>query len=207
MAVLAAAAAIGAAAANARPAATPTLSVSARSVAFGTTLELQGTVPGAGAGAEVQILSRACGFSGPIPVGVAKTTAGGKYTYAVQPMLNSVFSAQVGDASSQAVPVHISPTVQLRRIDARRFGVDVSAGNGSWFTKQVLLQRLDTRSKRWKKLAAGTLKANSDPGALVSVSSATITARVTRGTELRATLPQATVGACYLAATSPPLTG
>ena len=170
-------------------------------------MKLQGSVPGAGAGVAVQILTKACGFTGPIPVGSTKTTAGGKYEYALQPMLNSALSAQVGQTASRPIPIHVSPTVQLRRVGASRFGVDVSAGNGAWFTKPVLLQRLDPGSKRWRKIASAPLEASSDPGALTSTSSATIKAKVKKGTQLRAFVPQSTVGPCYLPATSPAITG
>jgi hypothetical protein len=182
------------------------LTVSAGTVGFGSDITLRGSVPGAAAGQEVQILAQPCGFTAPVPAGTVKTTAAGTFSYSSQPMLGATYFAKVGDATSRPATVRIRPAVQLRRVSAGTFGVDVSAGNGSWFTKAVLLQRLDTRSKAWKTVASGTLKANSDPGALVSVSSATITASVKRGTQLRAVVTRATVGACYLPGTSPTLT-
>jgi hypothetical protein len=194
------------AAGGARPAASPTMSASAKTIAFGGNLTLRGSVPGAAAGEQVQIMGQVCGFTGAVPVGFATTTAGGTFTYSMQPMLNATLFAQVGDATSPKAPIRVRPGVQLRRIGAGKFGIDVSSGNGAWFTKTATLQRLDPRTKKWKPVAAAPLKANSDPNALVAVSSATLYASVKRGTQLRAVVPQSTVGSCYLPAVSPTLT-
>lgn len=192
--------------ASARPAASPTISASAKSIAFGANLTLQGSVPGAAAGEQVQIMGQVCGFTGAVPVGFATTAVGGKFTYSMEPMLSATLFVQVGDATSPRVEIRVSPGVQLRRISAGMFGIDVSSGNGAWFTKSATLQRLDPRTKKWRRVGAAPLKANSDPGALVAVSSATLHASVKRGTQLRAVVPQSTVGACYLPAVSPTLT-
>jgi|GEM_PF-6623240 len=203
--LVAAAAACLSAAAAAHPAGAPTLATTAHTIGFGTTITLRGAVPGARAGEDVQILAHACGFSGPIPTGQVKTTAGGRYSYTVQPMLNSTFFVTARGTTSEGVAVHVQPSVQLRRVNARTFAVDVSADNGTWFTKAVTLQRLDTHTGTWKPVASAALAANSDPDALISVSSATIHATVKRGAQVRAVVTQATVGACYLPAASAPL--
>lgn len=194
--------AVTAASAAARPAAAPTLAASGTTISFGSAVTLHGTLPGATAGQDVVIYAQPCGYTGPVPSGTATTTAGGKFSYALQPMLNAVFFAQAGDATSPSVAVRIRPQVQLRLVGPRTFGVDVSAGNGSWFTKSVTLQRYDTRAKTWKPVTSGSLKANSDPGALVAVSSATLHATVKAGTKVRAVVTQATVGSCFLPAAS-----
>jgi hypothetical protein len=197
-------AAVVAASAAARPAAAPTIAIApGGSISFGRSVTIHGVVPGAPAGSTVQILMQPCGFTDPVPSGTVRTTAGGKYSYVVEPMLNSRFFAQVGDATSGAGAVRVAPTVQLRKISAHLFGIDVSAGNGSWFTKTVSLQRFDPRAKTWRPVATAPLKANSDPGALVAVSSAALHAVVKAGTQLRAVLSQGTVGSCFLPATSP----
>jgi hypothetical protein len=202
LALAAAAAAAFPAVGAAHPAAAPTLSVSAGTVPFGKAVTLRGVVANAPAGQEVDILTQACGFTDAVPIATATTTAAGSYSFTLQPTLNSVFLVQVGDAASASATVHVKPAVQLRRTGARTFAVDVSAGNGSWFTKTVILQRFDPGAKTWKRVTAATLKANSRPDALVSVSSAALHAAVRHGTRLRAMLPQATVGSCYAPATS-----
>lgn len=202
----AAAAAGLSAVAGAQPASAPTLSVSAKTVVFGAKLTLRGSVPGAAMGEQVQIMGQVCGFTGAVPIGFARTTAGGKFTYSMAPMLSATLFAQVGDATSAKAEIRVSPGIQLRRISAQMFAIDVSSGNGAWFTKPVTLQRLDPATKKWRLVGTAPLKANSGPDALVAVSSAKLHATVKRGTQLRAIVPQSTVGACYLPAFSPTLT-
>lgn len=184
----------------------PTLTASGSTVPFGSMMTLQGTIPGAGAGQQVQIVAQVCGFSGAVPVGMTSTKADGKYSYSFQPMLNSTVFVRAGDATSRSAPVRVRPVVQLRVLAPRIFAVDVSSGNGAWFTKAAQLQRYDARAKSWKTIASAPLTPNSDPGALVAVSSAKLQATVRRGTKLRAVVSQATVGSCYLPAASSAVT-
>jgi hypothetical protein len=189
--------------AGAHPSDTPSLSASSRVVSFGQTLTIEGAVPGAAAGQPVQIIGAVCGFTGLVPVGETKTSAGGKYRYAMQPMLNATLYAETASGEkSRGARVQIKPTVQLRRVTKSIFGVDVTVGNGAWFAKPVILQRFLPATKSWQALATGTLKANSDPEAIAAVSSATIHASVKAGTQLRALVPQTTLGPCYLSAAS-----
>ena len=193
-------------AAAARSADAPTLSASATAIDFGASITVSGTAAGAAAGDQIQILMQACGFTAPVPLGAATVTAAGTNPLTLQPLLNSTFQAQVGDATSNSASVTVRPRVQLRLGGPGTFQVDVSVGNGAFFTKAVSLQRYDTRRKLWKQAGSATLKANSDPGALIAVSSATVRARVAHGTKVRAVVGQATVGSCYRPGTSAPIT-
>jgi hypothetical protein len=200
--------AIGAAgvqSAGARPSAGPSLSLSAATVPFGKSVVLKGVVPGAAAGQEVVVLSQGCGFTEPIPIATTKTSAGGAYTFTMEPMLNSRLSVRAGEIQSPVASVAVLPSLQVRRVNARTFAVDVSVGNGAFFTKAALLQRYDTAAKSWKTVASAPLKAASDPGALIAVSTAVFKASVKPGTTLRAFVSQATVGECYRPAASPSL--
>jgi len=193
-------------AAAAQSAAAPTLATSANAIEFGSSITLHGSAPGAAAGDEVQILMQACGFTGPVPVGHAKATAQATYSYTLQPLLNATIEVQVGDETSNAARVTVRPLVQVRSSGHGSFRVDVSVGNGAFFTKTVSLQRYDRVTKSWKLIGSATLKANSDPGALVAVSSATVHARVAQGSKVRAVVSQATVGSCYRPSTSASIT-
>jgi hypothetical protein len=206
MMLLVAAALAIASAAAAQPANAPTLALSASAIEFGSTITLHGTSADASAGQDVQILSQACGFSGSVPVGTAKTKAGGAYSFTVQPMLNSAFQVQVGTATSNALRVTVRPLVQIRRLGAGQFRVDVSVANGAFFTGATTLQRYDVRTKSWKPAGSASLKANSDPQDLTAVSSATVRVAVARGTRVRAAVSQATVGSCYRPAVSASVT-
>ena len=206
MMLLAAASLAVAAVAAARPASGPTLGLSATAVDFGSTITLHGKSTDTSAGQDVQILSQACGFTGSVPVGTAKTKAGGVYSFTVQPMLNSTFQVQIGSASSNAIRVSVRPLVQVRSLGAGQFQVDVSVANGAFFTGATTLQRYDVRTKSWKPAGSALLEANSDPQALTAVSSARIRAAIARGTKVRAAVSQATVGSCYRPAVSTSIT-
>jgi hypothetical protein len=196
------AAGLAVASAMGHPLAAPTLTTSAGAIDFGGSVTLHGTVPGASVGQEVQIMSQACGFTGAVPVGTTKVKSGGTYSFTVQPLLNSILHVQFGDAQSPGRALTVRPLVQLRRVSAGTFHVDVSVGNGAFFTDAVTLQRYDLRTKSWKPAGSALLKANSDPAALTAVSSATVRARIARGTKVRAAVSQATVGSCYRPAVS-----
>jgi hypothetical protein len=193
--------------ASASPSAAPTLSASAKTLRFGGQLTLTGTIPGAPAGTQIEVMAQACGFTEAAPVGLTRTITGGRFSYSFQPMLNSTVFVRLGAQKTNAATIRISPSVQVRRVTPRTYGVDVTSGNGAWFTKSVLLQRFDAPTKTWKPVAATTLKANSSPDALFAVSSATLHATVRAGTQVRALVPQGTVGGCYLPAVSAPIVG
>jgi hypothetical protein len=186
---------------GARPAAQPTLTVSAKVLGFGDNIVVRGKAD-APAGTTVELWSHACGFTEAVPVAMGKTLTGGAYAFNIEPMLNSVYSVKVGDATSATATVKVRPLVQLRRLKAAVFGIDVSVGNGQWFTTKVSLQTLDKRTRRWTTVGSASLKPNSDVAAVIAVSSTTIRKHVPRGTTVRAVMSRNSVGACYLPATS-----
>jgi len=197
---------IAASTAAARSAARPTLGASARTVSFGDTLTLQGKAPGLSHGEKIQVLAHACGFTGPVPVGTARAGAGDTYKFTLLPQLNASYVVQVGTTRSNAATVTVRPAVQLRRVNAHTFAADVSVGAGQYFTSKVVVQAYDAAKGRWRTVANGLLKPNSDPGEPTAVSSAKVRLGVRAGTRLRALMTQAAVGACYRPATSSSLT-
>lgn len=178
----------------------PTMAASARTLAFGDTLSLTGKTS-APKGTEVQVMSQACGFTGPVPIGTAHVAAGGAYKFLMQPTLNASYFVQIGEARSKAARVTISPSLQIRRVSAKAFAVDASAGAGEFFTSTVTLQSL-TAQHHWRTVASGHMKQNSDPGAVTAVSTALVHASVKHGTQLRAVMSQQAVGTCYRPAKS-----
>jgi hypothetical protein len=185
----------------------PTLKVSASALDFGTTLHVTGSVPGAPAGQVVEILSQTCGFTQVLLIATTKTRADGSYAFAIQPMQNVVFYARSGNSPSAPQPVTIRPKIELARGVGRNFVVKVSAGNGAFFSSVVAIERYDKVRRTWRSVATGKLHAASDPGEIISVSSATIPTKVASGTKLRATASQAAVGQCFRATKSQPITG
>lgn len=183
----------------------PTLSTSTPVLQYGANVTLQGSAPGQ-AGQTVQLLATGCGFTTGVQIGSATVDANGNYSFSVGPALGMTLVAQIGDATSAPVAIAVQPLVQLRRVGTKLFAVDVSVGAGQFFSSRATLERFDPKHKRWLSLASGTLRQNSSLGAVTAVSTATIRAAVKPGTRLRAFVGQATVGACYVPASSPSLT-
>jgi hypothetical protein len=183
-----------------------TLTPSATTIDFGGSLTLSGTVSNATEGAEAQIYSQPCGFTEPVQIATTVIQPGGTFKYTLQPSLDSSFFVQSGDLRSGSTSILVRPKMQLRHVSPRVFVVDVSVGAGEFFSGTVTLQRFDRLHKKWRSVAAGHLRRNSEPTALVAVSSATIRATVKAGTTLRASIGKATVGQCYRPTTSAALT-
>ena len=197
--------AASAAAAAAAVADVPTLTSSAGIVRFGAQVTLRGSAAGQ-AGQTVQMLATGCGFTGAVPIGTATVDTNGDYSFNLQPALGMTIVAQLGGTESAPVPIEVEPLVQLRRVGAKIFAVDVSVGAGQFFTSKATLERYDAAHERWQPVASGTLKQNSSLGAVVAVSTATIRASVKPGSRLRAFIGQAALGGCYVPASSSSLT-
>jgi hypothetical protein len=184
----------------------PTLKLSANAIDFGRLLNVSGSVPARVAGLVVQIFSQTCGFDQPLLIGQTKTRANGSYSFVVQPMRNATFFVRYSNLASDTQALTVRPKIELRRVSGAIFGVDLSAGNGAFFSKSVVLERYDKVRRLWRRLASGRLRSNSEPAAIIAVSSAKIRAAVPSGAKLRASASQATVGQCYRATTSPTIT-
>lgn len=205
VAAAAAAAALGAAATSAAD--VPTIVASATQIAFGGSVTLRGAVPAGAAGQPVELLSQACGFTEPVQVATATPGADGRYSFTLQPTLNTAFLVQVGDARSGETTISVAPAVQLTQIGTGVYRADVSVGAGDFFTAPALLQRYDARHKAWRRLASRPLKQASAIDALIAVSSATFHAHVPSGTKLRAYVPATTAAPCYRPSASRPIAG
>jgi hypothetical protein len=185
----------------------PKLTLSSRSVVFGSTLKLTGKLPGARAGSVVEILGKSCGFTTSTVIAKAKTSAAGAYSFAMQPARNTVFAARAGNAASAPLAVTVQPKIELRRISLGLYGIDVTVGAGVFFTKAATLQVFDTARHVWRPVASANLHQNSDPGGLLAVSSARIHLNAPSGSKLRASASKATLGSCYQASASAPIGG
>lgn len=198
----------GCAAAIAAGAATapPTLKAAPRVVAFGNNLLLTGTARSAHKGEMVHLLSQPCGFTASAETQQAKTTAKGAFRFKFQPAISTTFRVRWVNATSRGVRVVVRPLVQLKRVAARRYSVDVSAGAGSFFkNKKIVLQR--AVGKKWVTVAVARLKQKSSNTAIIAVSSATITARVRSGARVRAFLSAPAAAPCYGASGSAAIRG
>lgn len=192
---------LAAPASTAAPTAAPSLAVSPATIEYGKgDVVLSGVIPSKRSGEVVTILSQPCRFTEPAAIGSTRTGAGGSFKYRVQPMLNTSFRVRSADVASRTVKVGVRPIVELKKVGAGRYRIQVATTNPVFLDgKQVILERSD--GKRWVAVKHATLAKASAETAITVLSAATVTAKV-RGV-LRATLP-ASQAACYLAAKSAP---
>lgn len=177
-----------------------TVQASRRVVTFGGSVTLSGVVSSQQAGESVVVLAQECGKPAFTRVNAATTTAGGNWTLAVKPTINTVYQVRWKTAESATIAVRVKPRVRLSRVGSR-FTVRVSAAQ-PFVGKFVVFQRYNRARARWVTIRRVVLRTQATPTAGTVVSSARFRTRVARGTRLRALLPQSQAGACYAAAAS-----
>ena len=177
-----------------------TLSSSPRVVTFGAPATLSGVISSQQTGEKVTVSAQECGKTAFARLADATTTAGGNWTLAAKPTMNTVYRARWRTTDSSTVKVNVRPKLRLSRV-GRRFTVRVAAAQA--FTgKLVFLQRYRAAVRRWATLKRVALGAATTPTAGTVVTSAKFRNRVRRGWRLRVLLPQAQAGTCYVAAPS-----
>jgi hypothetical protein len=202
LAVLVAIVTVGTVAVSA-PAAGLVLQIRPKAISYGQEVVIRGTIPRARAGQQVSLFAHSCHFTGAARIRVLRTNKHGAFSFRISPALKTTYSVAWKKQKSHLVAVNVAPAVALQK-QPGGYGVTVSAGGGSTFEgKQAALQR--RVGKAWRTIGTTTLKLTSNPDALTSVSSGTVTAQVPRGTQLRALLPAAQAKPCYLGAASPVL--
>ena len=163
-------------------------------------LNLSGVISSLAANESVVVNGQACGKTAFTRVGAATTTAGGNWTFAVRPTINTTYQARWGRTDSSTVLVKVRPKIRLTRVGSR-FNARVTAAQA--FTgKVILFQRYRPVVRRWATLKRVTLAASTTPTAGTFVTPARFRAAIRRGWRLRAFLPQTQAGTCYLAAPS-----
>jgi plastocyanin len=163
-------------------------------------LTLSGVISSQATGESVSVSAQECGKTTFTQLGSATTTAGGNWAFIVKPALNTVYRARWRTTDSPTTAVTVSPKLKLNRVGSR-FTVRVTAAQA--FTgKLVSLQRYRPALKRWATVKQVKLGAAKPPAAGAVVTSATFRARVKRGSRVRAFLPRAQAGTCYVAASS-----
>jgi hypothetical protein len=177
-----------------------TLAAAPLSVTYGGTTALSGKVSAQRAGEDVDIQAQDCGTTAFKRLASVPTTTAGAYTYAAKPTKNTTYRARLRGSTSPTLQVKVAPSLRLRKVRLGRYSFAVTAAD-SFVGKLVTLQRL--RSGRWVSLKRVTLKTVRTTTAPTQVSSATLRLRMRAGLRLRAVLPQAQVGTCYLATKSP----
>jgi plastocyanin len=163
-------------------------------------LSLSGIISSQAANEPVVVNGQECGKTAFTRVGAATTTAGGNWTFAVKPTINTTYQARWGRTDSSTVLVKVRPKVRLTRVGSR-FKARITAAQ-SFTGKTIMFQRYRTVVRRWVTLKRVALGASTTPTAGTFVTPANFRARIRKGWRLRVFMPQAQAGTCYLAAPS-----
>lgn len=160
---------------------------------------IQGTVPGAREGTEVEIDARGCGESFFRLFGLTRTAEGGSWRWTPSGpgafiRTNTRFRARANNAVSATVVLRRRVFVDLRRAAGRTFHAMVLSEFVNLHGKRVRLERF--ANGRWVLIRTARLNRE-------SYGRHTATFRVrTRGLQLRAAIPESLVRACYAAGVS-----
>ena len=177
-----------------------TISAARATTTFLVPLNLSGVISSQQANESVVVQGQECGKTTFTRVGSATTTAGGNWTFAVKPAINTTYQARWRTTDSSTVLVKVRPKIRLTRVGSR-FKARVTAAQ-SFSGKTIVFQRYRAGVRRWTTLKRVTLGASTTPTAGTFVTPANFRARIRKGWRLRVLLPQAQAGTCYLAAPS-----
>jgi len=168
---------------------------------FGGKVAATGTVSTAKAGESVDVLAQQCGATGAQKLTTVQTTTGGVYAASVQPLMNTVYTTKLRNATSTAATVRVRPRMKLTRVAAHKYSLRVSGG-ASFAGKYVSFQRYNGTTKKWVAVKAIPLKASTTGVAPTVNTVASFRSTVKTGLRVRTTMAQAQVGTCYAAGLS-----
>lgn len=179
-----------------------TLSVSPKTVIYGSKVTLSGKLSTHLQGQKVDVLAQPYGESTPTPVTSVTTIAGGAYTAQVKPLKNTVYTVKVGSTTSSPVTVKVRPRLSLGRVAAHHFVVRAYAAR-SFAGKYASFQRYNAALGRWVSVRSVLLRPNTNGIAPTVISFRRFTSRIKAGLKVRIVLRATQVGSGYLAGKSP----
>jgi plastocyanin len=141
------------------PPASVSLAASASRVVYGRTLTLGGTVSSRKDGETVTVLARAFGESNLAPIATVTTGAGGAWTYAAKPKIQTTYEARFKSAASTDATIGVQPLVTLHVLTGRRFSTRAVAAR-SFAGRLVKFQRRN-RFSEWVTVKQVRLGSNS----------------------------------------------
>ena len=177
-----------------------TMAVAPAAIRFGGATTLSGFVSSGATGESVTIEAQQCGTTTFTRVGSANSTGNGAWSFAVKPTINTTYQVRWRTATSAKLEVKVMPAVALTKVRRGRFTTRITAAQ-SFVGKYVVLQRYATVRRRWVSVKRVVLRTATVPAGQ-TVSAATFTSSLRRGTRRRVVLPQSQAGTCYLAARS-----
>jgi plastocyanin len=173
-----------------------TLQSSKKILIFGGSASLSGAVSTGQTNEKVTVLAQSCGQNAFTQLANLTTTTGGAFSYVAKPTLNTNFQAK-WKAVTATVTVKVRPRVRLTRLAAGRFSAKVT-GATPFTGRYVVFQRYSAPLSRWVSVKRVYLRAAAGVAPNV-VTSASFRAKVKARLRVRAFMPQAQVGACYVA--------
>jgi len=166
-------------------------------VVFGGHATVSGTLSSGQTGQNVQVLGQKCGAGAAKAVGSATTSSGGAFSLSVLPTENTVYSAKLKGATSNTTNVQVRPRLQVAKIARHRYTVRAFAGT-SLAGKYVSFQRYKASLGTWVRVRKVTLGPGTGGVTPTVVSAASFRSGVRAGLRVRAAMPQAQAGSCYL---------
>jgi hypothetical protein len=192
---------------NATPAprTTVTLTATPSTVSYGQVSVMEGRLGNGGNDQKIDILATECGSKTAKLVGSGMTGTGGLYAVLTHPARRTTYRARWRTSLSPTVSVGVRPVVAPKKLKQNRFSVSVLAGR-LFVGKSVAIRRYVGRTKHWYTIGTITLRRRAAttttmPGSIATT--AAFAARLGRGVTIRAVLPPAQSGSCYLVASSP----
>jgi hypothetical protein len=163
------------------------------------TVELFGSVDSRKEGEEVAIQAKDCGKDFFRVVGGTTTGAGGSWSTRYFPSITTSVRAVWNDVASRQVTIRQRAPITLSKTQsAGRFAIRI-VGRKSFWRKRVSIQRFDRRLGTWSTFRSVTLtQSGGTGGGGYTHSVAEFTARVPKGTQLRAVFPLSQARPCYI---------
>jgi hypothetical protein len=126
--------------------AAPLASAVDRPVVFGGSLPLNGEIPSAQAGQNVDILAREYGKKTYGRIATVQTNAGGRWAYTVRPRIFTTYVATTTGSLTSGVDIHVQPRLDL---DLRRGILSVSARTLNTLRGHHLFVQVRRRGGAW----------------------------------------------------------
>ena len=168
-------------------------------VVFSSRVSLAGELSSKKAGVDIAVMARPCGRATATKAATVQTTAGGEFSTDLRTARNTVYTVQVGTTASEEVAVAVEPRLRLGRVAAHRYSLRVFAAQ-SFAGKFATFQRL--KGSRWVSVKRVRLQKNATNILPTVISSVPFRWNSKTRPRVRAILPKAQAGSCYLAGIS-----
>jgi uncharacterized delta-60 repeat protein len=180
-----------------------TIEAGLRTIRFGQTTKVAGTLTPAQVGAVVKILERDCNRFSTRVAARATADSRGRWSLRLRPGSRATIQAEVNGELSAALAVQVRPRLTLEKISGGRFRARVVAG-GSLGGRMVVLQRFSRG--HWVGARRVVVRRTAKRGRAV-ISEKTFGAPNTKGRRLRLFFRRSGDHDCYASAASRPITG